>query len=364
MRRPAAIIPVIDGLRHRLSMAQRALSVPSRVPALVQVVASTCCASAALRKNKSHLLWLTMSVISASTLQSRQHQPTHCSSSVRKPLTSTSTSPCTFGTSIRAYSNSTTTTTTATGTSTAGKLQDLISYQKNSSPLSLEEKTLENENCPYCQKYSQGPCGKLFQKWLKCTDQHPGKDPSNPQVDWHLTACATFAQELARCLNQHESFYQTPFQPQQNENPATLQELDDDEEEQALHQAWQRLVEDELEAIPRQSFPSSCKPIMEFRSNDRLAVAMVNMVNDQQQPLLLVYIQDVSTTTHHLLSAGSCADLFVYKERGVLKCHLPESTTHIQVSALYESSAKHATASHQERSDQIILTHVAHVPIP
>jgi hypothetical protein len=189
---------------------------------------------------------------------------------------------------------------------------------------------------PFAKNTRKGLCGALFQKWLQCTDQHPGKDPVTNQ-DHHLTACASHAQALSDCLNQHDSYYDTPQQPQ---NPFL--------EEQELRQAWQRLIKEELHKIPPRPFPSDKKPILEFRVTDRLAVAMVDL-EENQQPLVLVHIQDA--TTNELLSAGSKADLLLYQEKGVLQCHLPTKTTQIIVSALYETG-----------ENPVLYTHLAHVP--
>ena len=295
-------------------------------------------AMAACGGNSTHnrVLWMTMSLASVTTLQ-QGRSPTRCSGSVRKPPT--------FGTSIQAYNTS-----TSAGTSTRG------TNNNNDNITSSREQ--EQEHCPYCEKYSQGPCGKLFQSWLKCTDNHPGKDPNNADSDWHLSACASLAQSLAHCLNQHESYYKYTYE---KPFPSTLQVLIKNEEEEReeeeleeLQRAWERLLENELKAIPQQPFPNSHKPILEFRDRDRLAVAMLDMYmdNDQKLPLLLVYIQDVSSETHELLCAGSKVDLFVLKNRGVLQCCLPQSTTQIQVSALYESPGN---------EEKVIFTHAAHV---
>ena len=85
--------------------------------------------------------------------------------------------------------------------------------------------------------------------------------------------------------------------------------------------------------------------------------------------LLLVFVQD--STTHQLLSAGSLEDVFRYTpsaenerekgELGVLQFIIPETTTEIVASVLYEPPQPPSTAN-GSRDDHVILTHRARVP--
>ena len=235
--------------------------------------------------------------------------------------------PPTFGSSIRNYNTSGNNSTT-----------DLLSLADR-----------KKDNCPICEKYSQGPCGKFFTTWLECTDRHPGKDPTTQQ-DLHLSQCASFAAALADCLNQNEEYYEKPFQ----------QDVCDDNrpEEDALQLqgAWEELIDKELTKVPRQAYPKGHQPQLEFRPNDRLGVIFVDLQDIQDQALLLVFVQD--DDSKRLLSAGSLDDLFVFpkdgKETGVLQCTIPESTNQIVVSALYEGR--------EDTTRQMIYTFVAKVP--
>lgn len=40
----------------------------------------------------------------------------------------------------------------------------------------------------------------MFQKWLKCRDDHPGMNPDNPEQDLHVEKCHHLVKPLAACL--------------------------------------------------------------------------------------------------------------------------------------------------------------------
>ena len=56
----------------------------------------------------------------------------------------------------------------------------------------------EKNDCPLCKKYSRGPCGPLFQKWIDCID---GKEENN-QSD-----CDYLLAPLDQCLKSHQAYY-------------------------------------------------------------------------------------------------------------------------------------------------------------
>jgi GCK domain len=268
------------------------------------------------------LFWLAGISLSTTTAI---NQRTHCAgnnSTVRSY--NKSRRPPTFGASIRTYGS--------------GRV---ISIGHDSlSGVHLKDR----ENCPVCEKYSRGPCGKLFQTWLQCTDNHPGKD-SITQEDLHLSKCATFAKALAECLDRNEAYYESPISEQ-------LQ----DESSEELQLAWEQLIDEDLTPIPRKEFPKSHRPKLEFRPKDRLAVIFVDLQNIQTQSLLLAFVQDVDSQV--LLSAGSLDDLFVFprdgKDTGVLQCTIPETTNQIVVSCMYEGEG--------QDQNSVIYTYTAKVP--
>jgi len=230
------------------------------------------------------------------------------------------------------------------------------------------------EDCPICERYSQGPCGSIFKTWLQCTDDHPGQDPKTGK-DLHLDHCAKYASSLASCLEKNESFYENLKFEQMAQETAKV----DPKEHEELQQAWERLIQEDLQDIPRVDFSKHDpgKPIMEIRPLDRTGVIMVpinridksNKSQGTDSTLLLVFVQD--STTHQLLSAGSLEDVFRYTpsaenerekgELGVLQFIIPETTTEIVASVLYEPTQPPSTAN-GSRDDHVILTHRARVP--
>jgi len=207
-----------------------------------------------------------------------------------------------------------------------------------------------------------------------------------------LSACATHAQALASCLEQHQAFYDNlPF------HSDNLQEDSDDNGNdnhiEALHEAWEDFLRDELLPlpIPRREFPTPHKPRVEFRPTDRLAVVTLDVSMAKDDPpgaatLLMVFVQEeqqsstTTTTTStkkntpksqpeeeqaplNLLCAGSQSDLHRYhdsnqKEVGILQCTIPKTTAQIQVSALYE----YESHEQQKAPEQVIYTYSANVP--
>jgi len=259
----------------------------------------------------------------------------------------------------------------------------------------LNNITEDRKNCPICERYSQGPCGELFKTWLQCVDDHPGTIRTSEQEtgeERHLSACATHAQALASCLEQHQAFYDNlPF------HSDNLQEDSDDNGNdnhiEALHEAWEDFLRDELLPlpIPRREFPTPHKPRVEFRPTDRLAVVTLDVSMAKDDPpgaatLLMVFVQEeqqsstTTTTTStkkntpksqpeeeqaplNLLCAGSQSDLHRYhdsnqKEVGILQCTIPKTTAQIQVSALYE----YESHEQQKAPEQVIYTYSANVP--
>ncbi|CAB9510008.1 expressed unknown protein [Seminavis robusta] len=296
------------------------------------------------------LIWVTTISTCTTTLwchHQRQRQWTFCDAKQRKPPT--------FGTSVtRGFHVS------STAAGAAGNADG-----NNDIPIILRKE--ERENCPYCEKYSSGPCGSLFQTWLRCTDQHPGKDPNNPQQDWHLSQCGDHAQALAECLEQYQAYYDKPFKQQEETTSSTEEDpKEEDDTSRELQQAWERLIHQELKEIPRAPFPKTHKPAVELRPKDRIAMIMVDMTIHQQklnsnEALLVVFVEDA--VTGQLLSAGSTEDVYPYRQKdgresGILQTTLPQSTTKIQVSALYEGSTK----GENDARDQVIFTSTVQVP--
>lgn len=61
--------------------------------------------------------------------------------------------------------------------------------------------TNDDDDCSLCDMYLKGPCGKQFQAWYDCTEQHP---------DTFADTCQRLFVDFQRCLQAEET---RPFQP-------------------------------------------------------------------------------------------------------------------------------------------------------
>lgn len=186
--------------------------------------------------------------------------------------------------------------------------------------------TENRDDCPLCQKYSQGPCGEIFKTWLHCTDQHRGMNPETNQ-ERHLEKCSHLAAPLAECLEKHQDFY---------DNLNNI--YNDDEEEEELMQEWMNVVKEVEESTCAQEFSPKLMPELQIRpsKSSQTGMAVFDVENNVTgKPLTLVYVKD--TNTGELLAAGALEDLFEYKQQyGALRLHIPPTITSITAYALYD----------------------------
>ena len=108
--------------------------------------------------------------------------------------------------------------------------RNIATNDNTSTSLAAEDDN--RNNCPMCKKFSAGPCGNVFQRWLTCTDCHMGKvvDPGTGQP-LHLCKCADLAVDLAECLEINTVYYskdeksevETMLVSNNNNNLMTLQ---------------------------------------------------------------------------------------------------------------------------------------------
>jgi len=185
----------------------------------------------------------------------------------------------------------------------------------------------EEEDCPICRKYSQGPCGELFKTWLKCTEDHKGVHPTTKE-ELHLSKCSHLATPLGECLETHKDFYDN------------LNVYNDEEEEEELHKEWTSVVR-EVEKSAKDSvyeFPDSLTPELQIRpSNNTGMAAFVFNHGENSKPLTLCYVKDAHSG--ELLAAGSLQDLWEWQDKyGVLKLRIPPTTQAITACALYDDA--------------------------
>jgi hypothetical protein len=220
-------------------------------------------------------------------------------------------------------------------------------------------------NCPICEKYSQGPCGKVFEAWLKCTDDHPGRDAESGK-DLHLIYCADHAQELADCLNKHQDQDYYDRLDDNDNDSSDSDNSDNDEYVQSstdLKAEWERLIREEFKEVPRVPFPAYHTPQFELRPKDRVGVVSFEMSDiddtehEKTMALLLVFVQDA--TSGELLAAAMPSELWHFSEAsrrlGTLQCHVPVNTSQLKACALYEDE--------DDPAHQVIYTYTANVPM-
>ena len=210
-------------------------------------------------------------------------------------------------------------TTTATSKTALGRFQfqsypRYYSVQDLTSSLNHDS---EDSDCPLCRKYSQGPCGTLFQTWRQCTKHHE---------ETYLKDCAQQFEKLQSCLEQHQDYYCDDDDDDDDNH-------DDDDIMDEKQQAWQELIDETLNDLNPQPFPT--KPILQFQNHHKVATAcFVQYTN-----LVFCFVQDNNNNNKTLLAAGSKQDLQQEKEYALLHFPLLSETTSITVSAVYEQPA-------------------------
>jgi hypothetical protein len=226
-----------------------------------------------------------------------------------------------------------------------------VRYMQTTPPIqdSMASSSKEREDCPICRKYSQGPCGEAFVKWLDCVDRNEGID-AKTQQELHLIHCRDLGDAMAKCLHQHESYY------------ASLTLVDDDEEssdadndesdEDLLQEAWTKVVREVESSKPKMAFPDddSISPRAEFRPSTKTGMIAFSY-ECKGRPLVMAYVKDDATGS--VLAAGSYSDLWQMKDRGALRLGLPPSTTSITIHALYET---------EKEVEEVIFTRTERVP--
>lgn len=192
---------------------------------------------------------------------------------------------------------------------------------------SINTTTEEEEDCPICRKYSQGPCGSLFQEWLKCTEANRGVDPKT-QEELHLSKCSHLAAPLGECLETNKYFYDN------------LNIYDEVQEEEALLTEWTSVVREVEEQQQSDKepldFPPSLAPDLQIRPSTNTGMAaFVYRDTENKKVLTLAYVKDAETG--QLLAAGSLQDLWEWQDKyGVLRLLIPPRTTTIVACALYD----------------------------
>mmetsp|Transcript_3926 Transcript_3926/g.5996 ORF Transcript_3926/g.5996 Transcript_3926/m.5996 type:complete len:346 (+) Transcript_3926:285-1322(+) len=217
----------------------------------------------------------------------------------------------------------------------------------------LVSKAGENrdESCPLCKKYSQGPCGKLFQQWIECIDANAkananegngdgnGDGDGNGNGDESKTDCVcdSLVAPLDKCLKEHQEYY----------DKISIYDDDNDNDQQAIDK-WKDFIlaieqDDGIQFEPCSQSQHPPEMEMQLRPKSNMGAAMFHpeMRNghghgDQGQGqgrvLLLAYIKDQNGA---LLGAGSVEDLFPFQDQYVLRFGVTDTCKDITAHALY-----------------------------
>lgn len=133
-----------------------------------------------------------------------------------------------------------------------------------------------DEDCPFCRKFSIGPCGHVFSIW------HAQCVKTTPTTMEQKSACQEMAQEMVDCWKRHDAYYQTNpgnMEIDQHQRPKRGNEMndnleDDSESDQVdndellsseLHQQWVGIVKEIHRIYPNPIILNSQQQRFQFR---------------------------------------------------------------------------------------------------
>lgn len=204
--------------------------------------------------------------------------------------------------------------------------------------LDLSESKKDRGDCPLCKKYSQGPCGEFFQKWIQCIDSLDSGSKNNEKCDSLLVP-------LDNCLKKHKDFYDkiNVYDSESDVDADNISkwiefiaEIEDTKEstkeESGVKIEWKELPHDEIE--------------MQIRPQRQMGAAMFperESGKEDDRILLLAYVKDQDG---NLIGAGSVEELYPFQKQFVLRFDVNRSCEEITAYALYgyESDSNKSTA--------------------
>ncbi|KAL3763343.1 hypothetical protein ACHAW5_011010 [Stephanodiscus triporus] len=189
----------------------------------------------------------------------------------------------------------------------------------------------DREDCPMCKKFSAGPCGEIFKRWLACTDVHPGRDPSGEPL--HLSMCSDFAEELAGCLEKNTTYYSN-----HDENSGQDLGFNSAEVDSELKDAWGVFVSEMEDGVVSGKyivlpFPEKVDLKMEVRLATRTGAAFFMPENDGN-PIIAAYIIDDHSA---VIAAGSREDMYMEDLGCVLQFKVLDGMKRVTARAIYDT---------------------------
>ena len=206
----------------------------------------------------------------------------------------------------------------------------------------------DRSDCPMCKKFGSGPCGDTFKRWLKCTDEHPGKDANGEPL--HLTNCLDLAEKLGACLDTHADHYSKDDEEDNKE-----QDKVETQESNTLKSAWNDFVkeiEDGIKAnkFTTSPFPEKYNPSMQFKPSSKTGAA-VFVPDIDGKSIITAYIID---DEGNALAAGSKEDMDMGSFGCVLQFELLDGTA--------KSATCRAIYDNDDANNVTILTRTMLVP--
>ena len=185
----------------------------------------------------------------------------------------------------------------------------------------------DHDDCPMCRKFSKGPCGHLFKKWMACTDSHRGKDAQGEPI--HLKQCESEAKGLAECLDRNEDYYTSNAW---EDPPTDTSKLNVDQ--------WRSFVKKMEAGIENNKytltdFPSDTLPRVQISRSESVAV-FFRPEDVKCQTIIAAYILDEQGD---VIAAGSKHDI----QLDALGCVLQFKTNDLKavtIRAIYDSDDK------------------------
>ena len=186
----------------------------------------------------------------------------------------------------------------------------------------------DQDDCPMCRKFSKGPCGDRFKKWLACTDSHPGKDAQGEPL--HLQKCSDLAQSLAECLGRNEDYY---TRDEEEEEPPTSTSKPNVEQWKVFANNMEAGIESLKYTVT--DFPSETMPRVQISSRGSGAGAVFFSSEDVKRlSIIAAYILDEQG---ELIAAGSKHDMELEALGCVLQFKISNGLKAVTIRTIYDS---------------------------
>mmetsp|Transcript_23767 Transcript_23767/g.53956 ORF Transcript_23767/g.53956 Transcript_23767/m.53956 type:complete len:307 (+) Transcript_23767:226-1146(+) len=188
----------------------------------------------------------------------------------------------------------------------------------------------DHDDCPMCRKFSKGPCGHRFKKWLACTDSHPGKDAQGEPL--HLQKCSDLAHSLAECLGRNGDYYSNNAE----EDPPASTSKPNVDQWKAFANKMEKGIE--CRKYTMSDFPSETLPRVQISRSGTGAV-FIGCEDVKRQTIIAAYILDEQG---ELIAAGSKHDMELEAVGCVLQFKISNGLKEVTIRTIYDSEDEDA----------------------